>query len=107
MRNESPHRDSVNAAPTPSAVDRATFEARMATLRDWEKAHIRQGDALAAARRRLPMVEVDAGLELIGPDGPVTLLDAFDGRSETHRRRPVSPAGLGCGQAKRLAAVVL
>ena len=82
MRNDSPHRDSVNAAPTPSAVDRATFEARMATLRDWEKAHIRQGDALAAARRRLPMVEVDAGLELIGPDGPVTLLDAFDGRRQ-------------------------
>src|SRR6187549_350720 len=82
VRNESPHRDSVNAAPTPSAVDRATFEARMATLRDWEKAHIRQGDALAAARRRLPMVEVDAGLELIGPDGPVTLLDAFDGRRQ-------------------------
>ncbi len=30
----------------------------------------------------MPMVEVDAGLELIGPDGPVTLLDAFEGRRQ-------------------------
>jgi predicted dithiol-disulfide oxidoreductase (DUF899 family) len=28
------------------------------------------------------MVEVDAGLTLIGPDGPVTLLDAFEGRRQ-------------------------
>jgi hypothetical protein len=28
------------------------------------------------------MVEVDASLELTGPDGPVTLLDAFDGRRQ-------------------------
>jgi hypothetical protein len=34
------------------------------------------------ARRRLPMVEIDPNLELIGPDGPVTLLDAFEGRRQ-------------------------
>ena len=79
MKNESPHRDSVNSAPTPATVDRATFEAEIDSLRAREKAHIRQGDAIAAARRAMPMVEVDAGLELIGPDGPVTLLDAFEG----------------------------
>jgi predicted dithiol-disulfide oxidoreductase (DUF899 family) len=28
------------------------------------------------------MVEVDAGLTLTGPDGPVTLLDAFEGRRQ-------------------------
>jgi hypothetical protein len=28
------------------------------------------------------MVEVDASLELIGPDGPLTLLDAFEGRRQ-------------------------
>jgi predicted dithiol-disulfide oxidoreductase (DUF899 family) len=28
------------------------------------------------------MVEVDPGLELIGPDGPLTLLDAFEGRRQ-------------------------
>jgi predicted dithiol-disulfide oxidoreductase (DUF899 family) len=47
-----------------------------------EKAHTRESDAIAAARRRLPMVEVDGNLELIGPDGPLTLLDAFEGRRQ-------------------------
>jgi predicted dithiol-disulfide oxidoreductase (DUF899 family) len=82
MKNESPHRDSVNSAPIPATVDRATFEAEVDALRAREKAHIRQGDEIAAARRAMPMVEVDAGLELVGPDGPVTLLDAFEGRRQ-------------------------
>jgi len=68
--------------PMPTAVDRATFEAEIDTLRTREKTHIREGDAIAAARRRLPMVEVDATLELTGPDGPITLLDAFEGRTQ-------------------------
>jgi predicted dithiol-disulfide oxidoreductase (DUF899 family) len=74
MTNESTH--------APATVDRATFEAELARLRVREKAHTREADAIAAARRRLPMVEVDAGLELLGPDGPRTLLDAFDGRRQ-------------------------
>ena len=41
-----------------------------------------KGDAIAAARRRLPMVEVAADSPLLGPDGPVTLLDAFEGRRQ-------------------------
>jgi predicted dithiol-disulfide oxidoreductase (DUF899 family) len=72
----------MNDEVMPTAVDRATFEAQIDTLRTREKAHIREGDAIAAARRRLPMVEADATLELIGPDGPVTLLDAFAGRKQ-------------------------
>jgi predicted dithiol-disulfide oxidoreductase (DUF899 family) len=68
--------------PMPTAVDRAAFEAEIDTLRKREKVHIREGDAIAAARRRLPMVEVDATLELIGSDGPITLLDAFEGRKQ-------------------------
>jgi predicted dithiol-disulfide oxidoreductase (DUF899 family) len=72
----------MNDEPMPTAVDRATFEAEIDALRTREKAHIREGDAIAAARRRLPMVEVDATLELIGPDGPLTLLDAFEGRRQ-------------------------
>ncbi|MBB5790227.1 DUF899 family protein [Jiangella mangrovi] len=66
----------------PVVADRATFEAEIDQLRVREKEHTRAGDAIAAARRRLPMVEVDAGLELTGPDGPVTLLEAFEGRSQ-------------------------
>jgi predicted dithiol-disulfide oxidoreductase (DUF899 family) len=66
----------------PPAVDRATFQDQLDALRVREKAHTRESDAIAAARRRLPMVEVDASAMLIGPDGPVTLLDAFEGRRQ-------------------------
>jgi Bacterial protein of unknown function (DUF899) len=45
-----------------------------------EKAHTREGDAIAAARRRLPMVEVDATIPLTGEQGPVPLLEVFEGR---------------------------
>lgn len=66
--------------PTPEIVDRETFTHQLDELRRREKAHTREGDAIAAARRRLPMVEVDPGLRLIGGDGPATLHDAFEGR---------------------------
>lgn len=49
-------------------------------MRVREKAHTREGDAITAARRRLPMVEVDGTTPLIGEQGAVTLLDAFKGR---------------------------
>jgi predicted dithiol-disulfide oxidoreductase (DUF899 family) len=67
---------------TPEIVDRDSFEAELAALRVREKAHTREGDAIAAARRRLPMVEVDASLPLIGENGRVTLLDTFEGRRQ-------------------------
>src|ERR1700685_3369802 len=66
----------------PKVVDRSTFQAELDALRVREKAHTHEGDAIAAARRRLPMVEVDASLTLTGPDGPLTLLDAFEGRRQ-------------------------
>src|SRR3712207_3288073 len=44
----------------PPVVDRATWQAARNELLVREKAHTRAGDALAAARHRLPMVEVDA-----------------------------------------------
>jgi predicted dithiol-disulfide oxidoreductase (DUF899 family) len=70
-------RDELGA---PKIVDRSTFQAELDALRVREKAHMREGDAVAAARRRLPMVEVDGATPLIGGRGKVTLLDAFEGR---------------------------
>lgn len=64
----------------PAVVDRSTFQAELDALRVREKAHTREGDAIAAARRRLPMVAVDAATPLIGARGPATLLDAFEDR---------------------------
>jgi predicted dithiol-disulfide oxidoreductase (DUF899 family) len=66
----------------PKIVDRSTFQAELEALRIREKAHTREGDAIAAARRRLPMVDVDSTLKLTGPNGPVSLLDVFDGRRQ-------------------------
>jgi len=66
----------------PPVVDRARFQAELDTLRLREKAHTREGDAIAAARRRLPMVEVDPNVTLTGKDGTLTLLDAFEGRRQ-------------------------
>ncbi len=64
----------------PKIVDRAAFQAELDVLRVREKAHTREGDAIAAARRRLPMVAVDGTTPLMGENGPVTLLDVFEGR---------------------------
>ena len=70
----------TGATGSPKIVDRGTFQAELDALRVREKAHTREGDAIAATRRRLPMVKVDAATPLIGERGRVTLLDAFEER---------------------------
>ena len=87
----------------PPTVDRATFDEQLSALRTREKAHTREGDAIAAARRRLSMVEVPADLRLTGPDGPVTLLEAFEGRRQLvlyyfmwHAGHPAAEQCEGC-----------
>jgi predicted dithiol-disulfide oxidoreductase (DUF899 family) len=72
----------LHDAPLPPVVDRATWQARCDELVVREKAHTREGDAIAAARRRLPMVEVDATTTVTGAKGPVPLLDVFEGRRQ-------------------------
>ncbi len=72
----------THSASLPTAVDRATWQAELDTLLLREKAHTREGDAIAAARRRLPMVEVDAATPVIGAYGEVPLIDIFEGRRQ-------------------------
>lgn len=74
--------DVMDKASGPRLVDRAAWQAELDALRVLEKAHTRKGDAIAASRRRLPMVEVNAGTKVIGPRGPITLLETFDGRRQ-------------------------
>jgi predicted dithiol-disulfide oxidoreductase (DUF899 family) len=75
--------DSTSALPgRPPVVDLATWQAARDELLLREKAHTREGDAIAAARRRLPMVEFDGTVEVVGADGPVPFLDLFQGRDE-------------------------
>jgi predicted dithiol-disulfide oxidoreductase (DUF899 family) len=47
-----------------------------------EKAHTRARDALAAERRRLPMVKIDKNYVFEGSDGKARLVDLFDGRRQ-------------------------
>jgi predicted dithiol-disulfide oxidoreductase (DUF899 family) len=93
----------TNAPRLPAAVDRATWQAELDTLRVREKAHTREGDAIAAARRRLPMVEVDPATPVIGAHGEVPLIDTFEGRLQLfasyhmwHTGRPAADQCEGC-----------
>ncbi|MFF7198860.1 DUF899 family protein [Streptomyces sp. NPDC008079] len=66
----------------PPVVDMETWQAARDELLIREKAHTREGDAIAAARRRLPMVEFDGSVEVTGAQGPVPFRDLFQGRNE-------------------------
>jgi predicted dithiol-disulfide oxidoreductase (DUF899 family) len=102
----------------PKVVDRATFQAELDTLRVREKEHTHEGDAIAAARRRLPMVEVDGATALIGERGAVILLDAFEERRMLiayyfmwHTRHPAPEQCEGCtwvtSQVRELSYIIL
>jgi predicted dithiol-disulfide oxidoreductase (DUF899 family) len=62
-------------------VDTTTWQRELDELRAREKAATRELDAIAAQRRRLPMVEMP-DYTLDGEQGPVRLADVFDGRSQ-------------------------
>jgi predicted dithiol-disulfide oxidoreductase (DUF899 family) len=103
----------TDTAALPTVVDRAAWQAELDKLLVREKAHTREGDAIAAARRRLPMVEVDPTVLLVGAHGPLTLLDVFEGRRQLityfhmwHDGRPAEAQCEGCtffnGQVREL-----
>lgn len=71
-----------NTTGKPPIVDLATWQEARDELLVREKAHTREGDAIAAARRRLPMVEFDGSTEVVGAEGPVPFIDVFQGRDE-------------------------
>ena len=77
-----PSQSTTTGSGRPPVVDLATWQAARDELLVREKAHTRAGDALAAARRRLPMVAVDGTVEVVGPDGPVPFVTLFQGRNE-------------------------
>ncbi|AHC26657.1 MULTISPECIES: DUF899 domain-containing protein [Mycobacteriaceae] len=65
----------------PPVVDQDTWRTALEDLRRREKAATRELDAIAAERRRLPMVELPEYV-LTGADGPVRLADVFAGKSQ-------------------------
>lgn len=66
----------------PPIVSEPEWARARAELLAEEKAATRALDALAAARRRLPMTPVATDHVLHGPGGAVRLLDVFDGRRQ-------------------------
>jgi len=56
---EMPVAGGLDISALPAVVDRAVWQAELDRLLVREKARTYEGDAIAAARRRLPMVEVD------------------------------------------------
>ncbi|MFE2297036.1 DUF899 family protein [Streptomyces sp. NPDC059445] len=72
----------MTAENMPPVVSRREWLAAVDTLRVREKAHTREGDAIAATRRRLPMTEVDPSTPLAGSNGTVPLIDVFEGRAQ-------------------------
>jgi predicted dithiol-disulfide oxidoreductase (DUF899 family) len=66
----------------PQVVSRDEWLVARKELLAKEKELTRQRDALNAERRMLPMVEIEKDYVFDGPDGPVRLLDLFDGRRQ-------------------------
>lgn len=65
----------------PPVADAEAWSRRLEELRAREKAATRELDDIAAARRRLPMVQID-DYTLVGANGPVRLADVFDGKRQ-------------------------
>jgi predicted dithiol-disulfide oxidoreductase (DUF899 family) len=65
----------------PPVVDHDTWKQQLDELRIREKAATRELDAIAAQRRRLPMVKMP-DYTLMSEDGPVRLVDLFDGKPQ-------------------------
>jgi predicted dithiol-disulfide oxidoreductase (DUF899 family) len=66
----------------PQVVSEADWKAAHEELLAKEKEATRARDALAAERRRQPMVRIDKDYVFEGPEGKASLLDLFDGRRQ-------------------------
>ena len=66
----------------PKIVSPAEWQAAHEQLLAKEKAATRASDALAAERRRQPMVEIEKKYVFEGPDGKTRLVDLFEGRRQ-------------------------
>src|ERR671914_2699011 len=66
----------------PPVVSAEEWQAAHEELLAKEKAATRARDALAAERRRQPMVEIEKDYTFDGPTGKASLLDLFDGRRQ-------------------------
>jgi predicted dithiol-disulfide oxidoreductase (DUF899 family) len=73
---------SQDAIKFPKIVDQAQWQKARDALLLKEKAATHARDALAAERRRLPMVRIEKKYIFTGPEGKLSLLDLFEGRRQ-------------------------
>jgi predicted dithiol-disulfide oxidoreductase (DUF899 family) len=69
-------------ATLPKVVSQEEWATARKELLAKEKAYMREGDRLAAERRALPMVEVEKDYVFEGENGPLGLVDLFEGRRQ-------------------------
>src|SRR5215470_12137479 len=67
---------------TPPVVSPQEWESAREQLLVKEKELTRARDAMAAQRRRMPWMSVEKDYRFEGPNGPVSLLDLFEGRRQ-------------------------
>ena len=72
----------MKAKHLPKVVAEAEWRRERDKLLAKEKAATRASDALAAERRRLPMVRIEKDYVFAGPKGQARLVDLFDGRRQ-------------------------
>jgi predicted dithiol-disulfide oxidoreductase (DUF899 family) len=67
---------------TPPIVSLQAWEAARQELLVKEKALMKARDALVAERRRMPWFLIEENYQFEGPNGPMSLLDLFEGRRQ-------------------------
>ena len=71
-----------NKKALPKIVSQSEWQKAHEKLLAKEKSATRARDALAAERRRQPMVEIEKEYVFEGPQGKASLLDLFEGRRQ-------------------------
>src|SRR6266542_202797 len=78
----SPKNGSATPKNAPPVVSPSEWKAARQKLLVKEKELTRASDAMAADRRRMPWMAVEKNYRFEGPNGPVSLLDLFEGRRQ-------------------------
>jgi len=79
----------------PPVVSASQWQEALSRLSEREVAVAAQIDALTAARKRMPMVRVEGDYTFEGPQGRLSLLDLFEGRSQLILYRFFFEEGVG------------
>src|SRR3954470_3666338 len=66
----------------PPVVSQAEWDAALAVMTKREEAAAAAMHEVADARKHMPMVRVERDYRFEGPDGPMSLADLFEGRTQ-------------------------